>query len=192
MSNQKWQEGETYQLRIETSDNFRTSNAMNENIFNLIGYKTFMVEGVDLSGGVTKLAGFSTTTSDILYWFNSSEIKYFDLVEHTEEKQEMTSAKTEQEIVLEWLGKLEYVMREDNSVSEELQLDANGGLRFDTDFTTAYGSKEIYEFIAIRHAQLKATYESKRKQELLDKRATLELELAQINKELGECYVSNI
>lgn len=181
----KWEEGKMYQLRIDMADEFRTSNGINESIFNLIGYKTFMVEKVDWTGRVTKLVGYSNDTLSIDYWLYPHEIKYFDLVEDTEGEQEMTSTKTEQEIVEEWLEKLRYVMYNGDSVSEILYIYA-GGLMLSTDLCDIYGATGIYDFITNQHTEMKSQVETKRKKELLDKRAELELQLAQINKELGE------
>ena len=182
----KWEEGKMYQLRIDMVDEFKTSNGMNEDIFNLIGYKTFMVEEIGWIGRVTKLVGISNDTLGIDYWFKPEEIKYFDLVEHTEEEQEMTlHIKTEQEIVVEWLEKLHYVMLNDSSVSEELQLYGTG-LMVSTDFCDICGNTHIFDFIQMRYNQMIIAEVGRRKKELLDRREELELELAQINKELGE------
>lgn len=97
----------------------------------------------------------------------------------------MTSTKTEQEIVVEWLEKLYYVMRNNDSVHEQVCLYSEG-LVLPTDFCDIYGATDLYNFITNRHTEMKPQAETKRKQELLDKRASLELELAEINRELGE------
>ena len=55
-----------------------------------------------------------------------------------------------------------------------------------TTLTDIYGIEQIYDFIQMRYNQMIIAEVGRRKKELLDKRAELELELAQINKELGE------
>lgn len=181
----KWEEGKIYQLRIDMVDEYLSLFEICRDIYNIIGLKTFMVKDIDRAGRVTKLVGITNDTLDIDYWFYAHEIKYFDLVEDTEDAQEMPFTITEQEIVVEWLEKLYYVMRNDSSVHKHMCL-YGGGLALPTDLCDIYGATNIYDFITNRHTEMKSQAETKRKKELLDKRVELELELAQINKELGE------
>lgn len=191
MTKLKWEEGKMYQFRIDMVDKYLSLFEICKDIFNLIGYKTFIVKDIDREGRVTKLVGISNDILDIDYWFYADEIKYFDLVEdsdveYSKEEQEMTlPTKTEQEIVVEWLEKLHYVMRNDSSVSEDLGLSGNE-LVLSTDLCYIYGATDIYDFIQMRYNQMIIAEVGRRKKELLDKRVALELELAEIKKELGE------
>ncbi len=185
MSNQKWQEGKTYRIKPDWVDAFIEAFTSNKKIAQLIGNSSFTVTQVsEHSGRVLRIAEWSEDLISLDYWFYADEIKYFDLVEHTEEKQEMAPAKTEQEIVLEWLDKLHYVMLNDDHI-EDIRPCANA-LILSTTLSDIYGIEQIYDFIQMRYNQMMIAEVGRRKQELLDKKAKLELELAQINEQLGE------
>lgn len=184
MTNLEWEEGKTYRIKPEMADDFMRKSYHNTDIFNIIKSSKITPTYVDHNGRVFGIEEHQIP-SFITYWFKPEEIKYFDLVEHTEEEQEMTSTKTEQEIVVEWLEKLHYVMRHDDSVHENMCLYADG-LVLPTDLCDIYDAVNIFDFVDGHYKHMKAKAEVKRKKELLDKRAALELELAQINKELGE------
>ena len=138
-------------------------------------YEFYQVEGVD------DLRTHNNNQGRIHYMPMSDINEHFELVEG---EQEMSSTKTEQEIVVEWLDKLHYVMLNDDHV-EDIR-PCSDALILSTTLTDIYGIKLIYDFIQMRYNQMTIAEVGRRKKELLDKRAELELQLAQINKELGE------
>lgn len=148
---------------------------------NVYDFRPISVE--EMRDGCSDLVTMSNNHGAIHYMPMSDINEYFELVE---EKQEMTSTKTEQEIVVEWFNKYIYVVENDSTVDDRLYVSSHSRqLSLETDLTDIIG-EDIYTFIVGRYNLLQTQEETKRKKELLDKRAELELQLAQINKELGE------
>lgn len=85
--------------------------------------------------------------------------------------------------IKEFLKRLEYVLWNDPTVFSSLQCRTDE-LTLDSDISTIYGIDDIYTYINNSYDQLTSQAAQKRKQELLDKKAKLDLELAQINSEL--------
>lgn len=186
MTTLKWEEGKTYRIKPDMVDRYTGLFEICKDIYYQLGDEPFTVQSIDREGRVIKLVEISNDILNIDYWFYANEIKYFDLAEHTEEKQEMKSTKTEQEIVAEWFNKYIYVVENDPTVNTRLYVSSHSRqLILETDLTDIIG-EDIYTFIVSRYNLLHTEEETKRKQELLDKRAELELQLAEINKELEE------
>ena len=83
--------------------------------------------------------------------------------------------------IKEFLKKLEYVLYHDNTVASMLDVNVEGDLYLEGDITTIYGVDDVYTYINNSYDQLTSQAAQKRKQELLDKKAKLDLELAQLN-----------
>lgn len=89
----------------------------------------------------------------------------------------------EEKYIKEFLKKLEYVLWNDTTVFNCIE-NRNDELKLEADVATIYGVDDIYIYISTSYDQLTSQAVQKRKQELLDKKAKLDLELAQINGEL--------
>lgn len=187
MSNQQWQEGKTYQFKPDMIDEFKRLNSSNKKIAILIRNDKFTVESVDGAGAIRDLVEFSKYDIDIEYWFDKSEIQYFDVVDDTTEELPMTDTnniRPNVDIIVEWLDKLHYVMDKDNSVDDRLQHRPDS-LLLTTDFSDMSGSNNIYTFITNRYEILQQEAKYKKNNELMERKAKLEAELAEVNKELG-------
>ena len=90
----------------------------------------------------------------------------------------------EEKYIKEFLKRLEYVLYYDNTVASILDVNVESELYLEGDIATIYGVDDIYTYINNSYDQLRSQAAQKRKQELLDKKAKLDLELAQINSEL--------
>ena len=86
--------------------------------------------------------------------------------------------------IKEFLKRLEYVLYHDNTVASMLDVNVEGDLYLEGDITTIYGVDDIYTYINNSYDQLTFQAAQKRKQELLDKKVKLDLELAQVISEL--------
>lgn len=179
MSNQKWREGKTYQFKPDMIEEFKNLNSSNKRIASVIRNDKFTVESVADSGGVLLLAEFSKEDIDVIYWFEPSEIQYFDLIEVN-----TNNIRPNVDIVVEWLDKLHYVMDKDNSVDDRLYHKPDC-LSLTTDFSDISGSNNIYTFITNRYDLLQQEAKHKKNSELMERKAKLEAELAEVNKELG-------
>ena len=177
MSNQEWQEGKTYRIKPDMVHEFECKSYSNKKIIDVLGTNKFTVKKVFLNCA-TELERFSKQGLNIGHWFNDSEIQYFDLVEDQQ-------TAYEQDCVIKWLDKLHYVLNNDPNVEEQV-FNYPTGLALETTLSSIYGATNIYEFVNMRYEQMQNEKSAKRKQELLDKQAELELELAKIKKELGE------
>lgn len=89
-----------------------------------------------------------------------------------------------EQYIKEFLEKLEYVLYHDNTVASMLDVNVEGDLYLEGDIVTIYGVDDIYTYINSSYDQLTSQAAQKRKQELLDKKAKLDVELVQINSEL--------
>lgn len=187
MNNQQWQEGKTYRFKPDMIDEFKRLNSSNKKIAILIRNNKFTVESVDGAGAVRDLVEFSKYDIDILYWFDKSEIEYFNLVDDTTEELPMPNTiniRPNVDIVVEWLDKLHYVMDHDNSTDKQVCRKPDG-LSLTTDFSDIRGSKNIYTFITNRYEILQQEVKHKKNNELMERKAKLEAELVDVNKELG-------
>ena len=101
---------------------------------------------------------------------------YFELVED-----QQTSYK--QDIVIKWLEKLHYVLSNDPNVEEQV-FNYPTGLALETTLSSIHGATNIYEFVNMRYEHMQNEKSAKRKKELLDRQAELELELAKVKQEL--------
>lgn len=86
--------------------------------------------------------------------------------------------------IKEFLKRLEYVLYRDNTVASMLDVNVEGDLYLEGDIATIYGVDDVYTYINNSYDQLTSQAAQKRKFELLDKKAKLDVELAQINSEL--------
>lgn len=85
-------------------------------------------------------------------------------------------------IVVEFLEKLAFVGSTDYTVSNMFDI---MNLSISTDHGDIVGATNIYEFIINRYDLLQHNVLVKKKKELLERKAELEVELAKVNKELG-------
>lgn len=109
-----------------------------------------------------------TNNSGNCYWYHS---RFFKLMP------------TPEQHVKEFLKKLKYVLWNDTTVFNHLTVRAEE-LIMDFDVSTIYGVDDVYTYINNSYDQLTSQAAQKRKLELLDKKAKLDVELAEINKEL--------
>lgn len=91
----------------------------------------------------------------------------------------MTEKELEIQVVKAWWKKLNYLVRDDDSEIYKYRglgvADVNG---------TEWCDEHCVELVINMYEAYKAKESERRKQELLDKKTKLELELAEINKEL--------
>lgn len=92
----------------------------------------------------------------------------------------------EEKYIKEFLKKLEYVLWNDYTIDNSLRFNqySDGQLLLGSIVSDITGVDDIYTYINNSYDQLTSQAAQKRKQELLDKKAALDLELAQINSEL--------
>lgn len=90
---------------------------------------------------------------------------------------------TPEQHVKEFLKRLEYVLIHDMTLYGNIS-HADCRLELDTQVCGITGVDDIYTYINNSYDQLTSQAAQKRKQELLDKKAKLDVELAEINKEL--------
>lgn len=187
MNNLKWEEGKTYQLKRDMAVDFCNANSSNSRIFGVIGMLPFTVKS--LSGvTVVELAEYDLNAIRLTAWFTSSEIKYFELVEDITEEPNMTNTNNIRpiaDIVVEWLDKLTYVLQVDQSVADNLTV-TPAGIVLDADYGSIYGATSVYNFITNRYDLLQQEAKHKKNNELMERKAKLEAELAEVNMELGE------
>lgn len=86
--------------------------------------------------------------------------------------------------IKEFLKRLKCVLYHDITVASMLDVNVEGDLYLEGDIATIYGVDDIYTYINNSFDQLTSQAAQKRKLELLDKKAKLDLELAEINSEL--------
>lgn len=185
MSNQQWQEGKTYQFKPAMIEEFKSSSSCNKRIAILIRDSKFTVERIGGIGSVRELVEFRKDDVEIEYWFEENEIKYFDLVEATVESSTVTNTnniRPNVDIVVEFLEKLSFVGGTDYTVSDMFDI---MNLAISTDHGDIVGATNIYEFIAKRYDLLQQNVLAKKNKELMERKAKLEAELAEVNKELG-------
>lgn len=115
-----------------------------------------------------------TNNSGNCYWYHS---KFFKLMP------------TPEQHVKEFLKRLEYVLDKDSTVASSLGFTrhihyGDPTLLLASDISDIKGVDDIYTYINNSYDQLTSQAVQKRKLELLDKKAKLDVELAEINKEL--------
>lgn len=184
MSNKQWLEGATYKFRKGILNEFTLRYSNNANIASLIGNNTFKVKRVDSDGKVIDLVEFRRDDLEIEYWFDADEMDYFDMVVDLRDVIKANNIRPVADIVVEWLDKLQYVMDNDSSVDDRLYHKPDN-LSLTTDFSDICGSNNIYTFITNRYDLLQQEAKNKKNNELLERKAKLEAELAEVNKELG-------
>ena len=183
MSNQQWQEGKTYRFKPDMIEKFASLSFINRQIVNIIDNNTFKVETIGYyCGRVISISGVIGNINDLTHWFFASEIKYFDLVEATVD--DSNNIRPNVDIVVEFLDKLHYVMDHDNSVDKQVCRKPDS-LSLTTDFSDIRGSNNIYTFITNRYELLQQEAKYKKNNDLMERKAKLEAELAEVNKELG-------
>ena len=184
MNNQQWQEGKTYQFKPDRIDEFKRLNSSNKKIAILIRNNKFTVESVDGAGAIIDLVEFSKYDIDIEYWFDKSEIEYFNLVDDTTEELPMTNTnniRPNVDIVVEWLNKLQYVVDNDTTtVGYGLMPDSDGIIMLSTDFGDITGASSVHNFITNRYDLLQQEAKHKKNNELMERKAKLEAELADV------------
>ncbi len=87
------------------------------------------------------------------------------------------------DIVVEFLDKLTYVLQVDQSVADNLNV-TPAGIVLDADYGSIYGATSIHNFITNRYDLLQQEAKHKKNNELMERKAKLEAELAEVNKEL--------
>lgn len=185
MSDIKWEEGKTYRFKPDMIEEFKRNSGSNPKIARILGGNTFTVGIVcRLTGRVLSLLGYySNDDINIEYWFTGSEIKYFELVEESN-MNNTNNIRPIADIVVEFLDKLVYVSANDYTVTDMLYLNKDGAV-LTTDFADFRGGKQIYEFVTQRYDLLQQEAKHKKNNELMERKAKLEAELAEVNKELG-------
>ncbi len=110
-----------------------------------------------------------------------SDVEFFFLVVDVPvQKENVVSNKSESEIVKAWFEKVKYVTREDSPYYVDCSLvisDMGAGM---------WGQEEAIDMIINVYDEYKRQEKESNKQSLLDKKKALELQLAQINEQLGE------
>jgi hypothetical protein len=99
--------------------------------------------------------------------------------------EDMVCPPSEQQIITAWLDKLAYVLSEDVTVSDYLDLRV-AGLTLESDLVNIVGSADIYQYVENTHDQLKSQEIQKKSQKLLEQKEQLAKQLADIEKELEE------
>lgn len=178
----QWQVGKTYHL-VEYAGFIASDPDSNGKIYRKIYYNTFKVIDTDFAGRVVQIAinddYFTANDLELTFIFRDEDLQYFKLVDDSPE-----TKSSPDEIVIGWLDKLYYVMRNDNSVHEQLYFNSTG-LVLATDLCDIQGSLDIYNFIDGVYGEMQSKAEIKHKKELQSKREALLAELAEIDKQLG-------
>lgn len=138
----------------------------------------YIVQDVVVWADRKLLAILSSQGHNILY-----DVTGFKLYQPQEKTMSEIIDKSPEQHVKEFLKKLEYVLWNDTTVFDHLTVRAEE-LVIDSDVATIYGIDDVYTYINSSYDQLTSQAAQKRKQSLLDKKARLDVELAEINKEL--------
>ena len=186
MNNKQWLEGATYEFRKGMLNEFTLRYSSNANIASLIGNKTFTVKRVDSDGKVIDLVEFRRDDLEIDYWFDADEMDYFDMVVDLRDVIKANNIRPDADIVVEWLEKLQYVVDNDNTVGYGLMLDNDDVIMLSTDFGDITGANSVYNFITNRYDLLQQEAKYKKNNELMERKAKLEAELAEVDKQLSE------
>lgn len=186
MSNKQWLEGATYKFRKYMLNRFISRYSSNSKIAGLIGNNTFTVKRVDSDGKVIDLVEFRRDDLEIDYWFDADEMDCFALVVDLRDMNNTNNIRPVDDIIAEWLDKLQYVIENDNTVGYGLMLDSEDVLTLSTDFGDIIGSYGIYNIITNRYDLLQQEAKHKKNNDLMERKAKLEAELAEVNKELSE------
>lgn len=130
------------------------------------------------------LAILSSQGHNILY-----DATGFKLYQPQEKTMSEIIDKSPEQHVKEFLKKLEYVLDKDSTVASSLGFTrhihyGDPTLLLGSDISDIKGVDDIYTYINNSYDQLTSQAAQKRKLELLDKKAKLDVELAEINKEL--------
>lgn len=178
-----WEIGKTYQL-VDYAGFIAADMYGNGKIYKKLGYSEFTVVEINAVGRVVHIAtnnyDYIANDLDLTFIFKDEDLQYFKLVDSLPE---MKSAPPD-EVVIQWLDKLYYVMRNDSSVHEQLYFNSDG-LVLTTDLCDIQGSVDIYNFVDGLYGEMQSKAEIKRKKELQSKREELLAELAEIDKQLG-------
>ena len=84
------------------------------------------------------------------------------------------------DIVVEWLDKLQYVLDNDTTVGYGLMPDSDGIIMLSTDFGDITGASSVHNFITNRYDLLQQEAKHKKNNELMERKAKLEAELADV------------
>jgi hypothetical protein len=133
----------------------------------LVG-NVYTVDAVNESGSLIGVRECYSPTGQAHF-----DARNFELVEP-----EASPAKSEAEIVKAWFDKLKWL--DDNT-----QIATFGGF-LSNEMEDTYNLEDSVDFVINSYEAYQSEAKQKAKQELLDKKAKLELELAQINEQLGE------
>lgn len=179
---QKWEIGKTYHL-VEYAGFIASDPDSNGKIYRKIYYNTFKVIDTDFAGRVLQIVVgddyFTANDLELTFIFRDEDLQYFNLVDSLPENKSSPD-----EVVITWLDKLYYVMRNDSSVHEQLYFNSDG-LVLTTDLCDIQGSVDIYNFVDGLYGEMQSKAEIKHKKELQAKREELLAELAEIDKQLG-------
>ena len=177
---QKWEINKTYQLvdyRGFVNDDYTNNNK----IYKKIGYSEFtVVDSADAELQIVVDGDYFTANDlDLTFIFKDEDLQYFNLVNSLPENKSSPD-----EVVIAWLDKLYYVMRNDSSVHEQLYFNSDG-LVLTTDLCDIQCSVDIYNFVDGLYGEMQSKAEIKHKKELQAKREELLAELAEIDKQLN-------
>lgn len=170
--NTTFQVGKTYKFNMEMKEEFINSHDANKDVF-------MDLEGL---GGVITVVEINNDTVYHTgeYIVTTNEIKFFTLVEDEQEIVILPEVQFEVEVVKAWIHKLWWL--NDNT---EVYVPYN--IVVDMEDGTPLRNEDSVEFVINSYNAYQAKEKDKEKQKLLDKKAELELELAQINKQLNYC-----
>lgn len=179
---QKWEINKTYQL-VDYTGFIAADTYGNTKIYNKIGYSEFTVVEINAVGRVVHIAtnnyDYIANDLELTFIFKDEDLQYFKLVDNLPE-----TKPSPDEVVITWLDKLYYVMRNDNSVHEQIYFNSDG-LVLTTDLCDIQGSVDIYNFVDGLYGEMQSKAEIKHKKELQAKREELLAELAEIDKQLN-------
>lgn len=145
--------------------------------------RVYQVEGIILENSIQ----LYNDEGDLCNYYTYRFELYQSTLQHVKPEEIMNNQSDTvlaEKYIKEFLKRLEYVLYHDITVASILDVNVESELYLEGDIATIYGVDDIYTYINNSYDQLTSQAAQKRKQDLLDKKAALDLELSQINSEL--------
>jgi hypothetical protein len=165
--------GKKYKFDMAMKQEFFDAHDCNEEVFYDLAQFDYEITVSYIEGDIVHYRGD--------YFFYQTDIEFFFLVADVPvQKENVASDKSESEIVKAWFEKLKCVTDRDSIYYLEYCLsisDTHGGW---------WSNDETVDIVINVYEERKRQEKEHSKQTLLDKKKALELQLAQINEQLGE------
>ncbi len=164
--------GKKYKFNMAMKQEFFDADKCNEQVFYDLAQFNYEITVAYISDTKVSYRGE--------YFLYPSDIEFFFLVVDVPvQKENVVSNKSESEVVKAWIHKLLWL-------NDNTSLYVPYNIAIDNEDGTPLRNEESVDFVINSYEAYRNKAKQKEKQSLLDKKKALELELAQINEQLGE------